>query len=615
MVDKRMVGLLLVLILSGAVYVVWPDKGVKFRIDTDKSTFYMLMDGRYKVVAREYNSVWSGSTKLNRRLSDTFIDTTIGTNEIILHRTTTYQRGPVIVDTYTFSGDETAIEKFPLTHTIEIYNGSGYIYQYEVRDLRLYDGDTLKNIDRPLNIGKLTIEWDEGSYWNTLYKSQIFKARWRVTDDYMMLENRVFDPSAPVMNTSRIFSEDNLTETPLELFCNATDADGDNVSYQFQWYNEGVLEGELSFFGDVDWDKFNYSVEPAMDCFGLDACRIDYSYNNPSACIGGANDTNWSTCYGGANAGTYDTEGTLYFNYSIDFDWPPKLVFVYRNQHIGDNGTVQTNITCWSYLDSKFIPLAWHASVPLALNNRTVSINNSCIQNGIPIRISYWMRFQDTSQVPGGNGNVFYGARLGNFTAWFPEGTEINVYNYTPTSSGNYTLGCRAWDGTGSSSWLNSTALSIELHQQYRFELHNQLNDSLDQNFIPDLSTAFAQVNFSDNFTMQSGNFSWNITLWNVTTNTSWVYNLTNNNSDTFTIQVKLNQSPSTIVHVWFVENSTNRINLTTSYQNFTNLTNNQSKLVNVTIDLINISQSYVNWTLTDDNTNWKFNISFYVIA
>ena len=53
MVEKKWFGVLIItLLLSGVVYVTWPDSGVKIRIDDSRSTFYMLLDSRYNVVAR-----------------------------------------------------------------------------------------------------------------------------------------------------------------------------------------------------------------------------------------------------------------------------------------------------------------------------------------------------------------------------------------------------------------------------------------------------------------------------------------------------------------------------------------------------------------------------------
>ena len=103
--QKYIIGVLFItLFFSGLVYVAFQDAGLKIRVDDDKSTFYVLEDGRWKVSGREYNKLFDGSTKLNRNLggtyTETFIDNISLTTTIV--RTTNYIRGPKIVDTYLF---------------------------------------------------------------------------------------------------------------------------------------------------------------------------------------------------------------------------------------------------------------------------------------------------------------------------------------------------------------------------------------------------------------------------------------------------------------------------------------------------------------------------------
>ena len=189
--------MLTIFLATGVVYVLWDDAGLKVRVDSDKTTFYVLEESRWRVSGREINSLWDGSSKLNRDLANTvvttFYDLERNTSRVI--RTTAYQRGSTIVDTYVFDGDNTDVTLFPVNHTIEIYNGEGFIYQYEVRDL-VYTGSTIKNVDSPQSFGRsMKVRWDEGSYWNTLYKSGILKVRWRIDTDYVVLSNRLFDPN------------------------------------------------------------------------------------------------------------------------------------------------------------------------------------------------------------------------------------------------------------------------------------------------------------------------------------------------------------------------------------------------------------------------------------
>jgi len=46
---------------------------------------------------------------------------------------------------------------------------------------------------------------------------------------------------APVTQSSRLYSETNTTSSDLQGYCNATDAEGDSLSYEYKWYNNSVV--------------------------------------------------------------------------------------------------------------------------------------------------------------------------------------------------------------------------------------------------------------------------------------------------------------------------------------------------------------------------------------
>lgn len=188
--------LLLTLLSTGVVYVALQDSDVKIRIDDDKSTFYVLEESRWRVSGREYNKLYSGTRLSYRDLSTIVIETIYNnqTKQTTIKRTTGFQNGAVIIDTYSFDGNINDVELFPVSHFVEIINGSGLIYQYEVRDL-VYDGLTIKNPSSPLSFGrKMKIEWDKKAYWSTVYKSGILKVRYRIYNPYESFYVRLFDP-------------------------------------------------------------------------------------------------------------------------------------------------------------------------------------------------------------------------------------------------------------------------------------------------------------------------------------------------------------------------------------------------------------------------------------
>lgn len=258
---KEIIGVILIsLLASGVVYYTWDDAGVKIRIDEDKTTMYLKNDNnRYVVYAREYGSLWDFPSKMNRDLKNTYTYTKIDnlTNISTTTRITTYQRGAIIKDTYILNGSNTNLEHFPESHKIEIYNASGYVYQYEVRDLK-YSGITKKYVDSPVIIGRIKIEFEQG-YWNKLYKSGILKVRYNIDSDYFVLYNKVVDPewSTNDLISNYYFAGDINDSQGVNDFTHTggatltTDRDG-NVNSAYDFDDSDCMYGNSSFAGLKD---------------------------------------------------------------------------------------------------------------------------------------------------------------------------------------------------------------------------------------------------------------------------------------------------------------------------------------------------------------------------
>ena len=146
---------------------------------------------------REYNKLYDGTRIMYRQRSGINVSTTINGDEITITRTTPYIRGPVIIDTYKFRGNITDIELFPISHTIEVINGTGYFYRYEVKDLT-YDGSTYKldGTETVAEFGKnMKVTWWEGYRLGWVYASgSMYVKSEKITTDHVMFNVRLFDP-------------------------------------------------------------------------------------------------------------------------------------------------------------------------------------------------------------------------------------------------------------------------------------------------------------------------------------------------------------------------------------------------------------------------------------
>jgi hypothetical protein len=191
--DKVIFGALLIIILTSIIYVSYDNK-VKFRIDEDKTTLYVKENSRWVVAGREYNKLFDGTSRMNRDKGSISVTSWYRDGYFYVQRSTKYIRGPQVVDTYMYDPNTTSVEKFPLEHRVDVFDGEGYIYQYEVRDL-VYNGPTYATEDHYFAFGRgVKIEILSDAYWTKVYTSGILKSRFRLQDNHETFYVRLFDP-------------------------------------------------------------------------------------------------------------------------------------------------------------------------------------------------------------------------------------------------------------------------------------------------------------------------------------------------------------------------------------------------------------------------------------
>ena len=203
-IKKYLFGFLLVLITATSIYITYEDEfsNVRFRFDKDKTTAYTLNEyNRYVIAGQEYVKLFSG-TRLNYRdLSSTKVElSNLSEDRIMVVRTTEYKGSDSkIVQTYMFDSENRQIEKFPLTHQIEVFNSKGKIIQYEVRRLAC-DYETTNEFTSPVSFGNnMKVEWDYGNYYQKIYKyvgqneCKII-IKYKIESDYEVINARLYDP-------------------------------------------------------------------------------------------------------------------------------------------------------------------------------------------------------------------------------------------------------------------------------------------------------------------------------------------------------------------------------------------------------------------------------------
>lgn len=119
-------------------------------------------------------------------------------------------------------------------------------------------------------------------------------------------------------------------------------------------------------------------------------------------------------------------------------------------------------------------------------------------------------------------------------------------------------------------------------------------------------SSVYSNTTSGDWF--NSGNFTITITEYNITTYPvlNWTFNVTNNNG-TQNLTVFLKQLEPQFYTNW----RCNNVNVTTSFTPIINVSNRTFELINCTLDLLNATQLYTNWSLISDNASWNISYEF----
>ena len=213
---KMVVGSLLLLFLGSIIYVTLIDEGLKIRIDNDKSRFYVLSEGRWRISGTEYNKLMDGASNMNRVSNSIRVwnVTDESKNQTTIYRSTRYIRGPLVIDKYFFDGTLTDVEMFPVNHTVQLYNASGYYYKYEVKDLD-YTGDSFKldGLQTSQSFGlNMKVSWWNDYRLGWVYANgNMYVKSVKITDDYVEFEVRLFDP---VESDNRINADNVLMYLP-----------------------------------------------------------------------------------------------------------------------------------------------------------------------------------------------------------------------------------------------------------------------------------------------------------------------------------------------------------------------------------------------------------------
>jgi len=195
MSQKIQFGTLLIIIFSTIMYVQFDD--VKIGVHNDYTVLRVYDEG-WKISGKEFNRMFDGSKIMNRRTSGIQRSYWNESGYFFIQRKTPYIRGPVIVDTYTFSETTDDKKQVPIEHKVEVYNASGYFYRYTVDQLvntgpkRKLSGETRLSFGLNTNV-----DLHPGYRWAWIgwpYGSDSLSAQYKVKSDYEVFYQKLYDP-------------------------------------------------------------------------------------------------------------------------------------------------------------------------------------------------------------------------------------------------------------------------------------------------------------------------------------------------------------------------------------------------------------------------------------
>ena len=242
----------------------------------------------------------------------------------------------------------------------------------------------------------------------------------------------------PVMQTQRITPVSPVTADDLAGFCNATDVNGDNLTYCYKWYDDLVLnQSGCDYLIGLCYQEFS---NVSTDCGGLATgsylCDANW-WADPFDCAK-TYDGDWDT-YGVSDIGL---TATMLVNYSI----PP---------------TAQIEGSLWQIKDTTTINLSVNADCwgdPLQFKISSTISSSSTSWDCMNVSSGSWRKLRSAT----GGSVIYEEAMIWNMTDQ-SEGVEYNVNNLSSslTNKGdNWTLSCIANDGSqNATNWDNASVI------------------------------------------------------------------------------------------------------------------------------------------------------------
>src|SRR3989339_42137 len=316
------------------------------------------------------------------------------------------------------------------------------------------------SLDNALNVSMTNITVSEWNATNSSMTEGSHNVKFYCNDTLGNINgslNRTFSINyIPTIISVKINSTTNSSTENIKGYCNATDGDGDDLAYQYQWYNGSKVyfNGTLFKEGSISTGRYHSCGIRANDsrilCWGNGDFGQLGDGSNVTHNVGNPNVTTDVSAYMSISAGDYHTCG-IRANDSRVLCWGAGS-YGQMGDGVASNNLIPTNTTDTSSYSS--ISGGYLHTCGIRVNDSRVLCwgygNNGQLGDG------------STAVHNVGNSNVTTDSSL--YGRGFSSSEEIlgSILGNAFLNIGEtWSLGCRAYDFTGYSSWMNSSGITI----------------------------------------------------------------------------------------------------------------------------------------------------------
>jgi hypothetical protein len=194
---KWIIGFLAVAVALTYVMVTFEGAGVRLKVNTASTIFYMFDGSSWKAVGTETINLYNHSTKIIK--SATVLGTdNLTSGGIMAWRSTTFSSGALTAQKYFFDSANPDVKSFPINETIEVQDASGLTLRHETSGLK-YSGSTYDlHGETELTFGSLKLEFPGGYSFGRVYSTGRVRLDYDINSNYETFKFRMYDPPVAI---------------------------------------------------------------------------------------------------------------------------------------------------------------------------------------------------------------------------------------------------------------------------------------------------------------------------------------------------------------------------------------------------------------------------------